>query len=241
MTNRPQTSIRLAVLLASVALAVTACGGGDDGQILTLDGPFSVVAVAGDSGDITVTGRDDATDVTIETVMEFSGDQPTLETSSTDGVLTVTTPCDDCSVTYIITVPRNVTVELTTESGDITVTTIDGDALLSTPSGSVALNEIGGLLDIDIGSGTVIGVNLTGPSATVVSDSGRVDLTYDDPVDDVTIVTGSGNITVQVPDPPYAVNADTSGDIDINIDVDDASSRLLSLTAETGSITVYRK
>ncbi len=114
-------------------------------------------------------------------------------------------------------------VSVDTGSGSVDIFRVRSDALsIDTGSGSVKGEDlVAGSVNVDTGSGRI---ELTGiESSDVICDtgSGRVTLSFDSDVDQLEVDTGSGSITVQVPENAGAdFEIDTgSGSIDLDIPV----------------------
>lgn len=114
-------------------------------------------------------------------------------------------------------------VNIDTGSGSVELGRIRADELMvDTGSGSVdGGNLVAGSLNVDTGSG---GIELRGIESTDVmcdTGSGRVELEFDSDVDRLEVDTGSGSITVYLPETAGAMfEIDTgSGGIDIDLPV----------------------
>ena len=137
--------------------------------------------------------------------------------------------------------------EVRTGSGDVTVTAPAGDAgpgvgtTVRTGSGDVVLRGTGGDLDVGTGSGDVRAVDLSATSVRVHVGSGDVDLRAVGLPQDVTARTGSGDVTVTVPDTPvgYAVRATTgSGQALVGVTRNPSSPQRMVLLTGSGDVEV---
>lgn len=232
-------------IAAALTAALGACGGSSSEETVRFTDSVSTIEATSVGGLISIVGDDDATGTTVTTESRYSGDAPSVSVTLENGVLIADDGCGsrtDCDVDFRIVVPPNVDVTATTTDGSMTVNDIIGDVTLATADGNVSLNGIEGSVDVVTVSGSVLGARLESATATVVSDSGNVDLTFNEPVEQVTVTTDSGNATVQVAGEPYNVVTQTvNGSIDIVVDEDAAAPRTITLTTGSGDIKVYRK
>lgn len=120
-------------------------------------------------------------------------------------------------------------LEVDTGSGHVELTDVSGDDLTAdTGSGDVTGSGIrAGALSVDTGSGEVVLSGVACPNVTVDTGSGEVELELLQDVDELDIDTGSGSVTVRVPD---AVGArmvlDTgSGGIDMGLPLEVQQAR----------------
>ena len=234
---------RLATFLIVVAAAVAACGGSSDET--SRDEPAATrVEVTAESGSIRITGDDGADDVNIVTTRHWNTAAPEIVTERDGDVLRIFHECADgdsgCAVDYSLTVPSATAVVATATSGNVIVISITGDTTLTTTSGDITATAVAGALQATTGDGGILGINLTAASGAVTTASGRIDISWDEPVEDLTVESESGDITVQVPGQPYAVAATSgSGDVDVRIEADPGDAKSLSITSASGSIRIY--
>lgn len=235
--------VRLAALVLIAAAGLSACGGSSDETSRTEE-PAARIEVTSVSGSIRVEGDDGAGEITIETTRRWDASAPEIVTERDGDLLRIFHDCaegdDGCSVDYALAVPEDITVTATSTSGDVSVVSVTGDVTVETVSGDVTVNDIGGALGVTTTSGGILGVNLKAVSGSVTTVSGRIDISWEDPVDDLTARSESGDVTVQVPGQPYALTAtSTSGDVDVRIDTDPADDKTVTIESVSGNIRVY--
>ncbi len=131
------------------------------------------------------------------------------------------------------------TLDIDTGSGDVTVDGATGSVTLDTGSGDVSVSDVReGELEIDSGSGTVTGTRLSvrrlavdagsgdvrldgtsTPHAAIETGSGNIHVTLSGTVERLNAETGSGDVTIRLPDAVDAmVELETgSGDLDLGI------------------------
>ena len=89
-------------------------------------------------------------------------------------------------------------LDIDTGSGHVSVRSVEGDVSVDTGSGGVDIEDVQGReISIDTGSGTVEGAGLSSPSLRVDTGSGRIDLERVDS-DDILLDTGSGGVRLQL-------------------------------------------
>ena len=60
-------------------------------------------------------------------------------------------------------------------------------------------------------------------------------------ITNLTVDTTSGNITAQLAGDSYNLEVDAGGATDLKIDDDETSTNVVTLTTETGDLTVYKQ
>jgi lia operon protein LiaG len=103
-------------------------------------------------------------------------------------------------------------------SGSVQVTQADGDLSVDTGSGSVDVSKIsGGVLSIDTGSGSVTAADLKGTELTINTGSGNIGVSGVT-IPQVSLEAGSGAVTADLKGDPREVSVETgSGDITLKV------------------------
>jgi DUF4097 and DUF4098 domain-containing protein YvlB len=225
-----------------LALAAASCGDSGATEEFTFDDEPAAVVVDAGSGSVTI-GANPRGGAEVTATVSYGATRPTVTAELVDGVLSVDDDCrNDCSVDYRILVGETADVTVGVGSGTITISEVEGTIVAETGSGDVSLSSVVGMLDVTTGSGDVLGTRLVSAGATISTGSGSVDVTFDDPITELTIDSGSGNVTAQLAGGPYAVVATTgSGDVDVQVDEDGASALAVTISTGSGDVTVYRK
>jgi hypothetical protein len=209
-------------LLASAAL-LTGCGLADLAQPSTSESASYQVTekvtklqLNSNAGDAVVTETGGTAVRVVETLRwrgEGSKPRPEHKVEGETLLMTYTCPSDwgaGCSVDYKIEIPKGLSVDLETGSGNLT------------------LRNLTGPIDVSAGSGDVDAAGLAGKQVSADVGSGNLELK-----------AGSGDITLSVPDGAYDVKSDVgSGDTAVTVRNDSASTHKISLTAGSGDITV---
>ncbi|MBB6344561.1 DUF4097 family beta strand repeat-containing protein [Nonomuraea muscovyensis] len=216
-------------LLASAAL-LTGCGlqglaGPTNQDTATYDVTDKVTAlrVEPGSGDAVISEYDGRA-VHVTETLGWRGTKPEAEHVVEGDTLRLSYTCHDgpsCHVNYRIQVPKGLTVDVESGSGDVTLRSLSGTVKLS------------------MGSGDVDGNGLTGKRLTADLGSGSMELKYAAAPDDARLETGSGDIMLRVPDGSYAVTTDMgSGDESISVKRDNASPHKMTIKAGSGDVSV---
>jgi hypothetical protein len=204
-----------------VVLGLTGC---DAMFNVRSDGVVSEEAVtelrfSGGSGDVTVLRDETVKGIDIRRRARYADQSPSESIRISGGVAVLDSDCGhQCTASYEVRVPRPLRIRGETGSGDVDLR-----------SGS----DVG----VHLGSGDVSIVDATGQ---VVVETGSGDITLDLPgTANVSARAGSGDIEVRIPDGTCRVSADTSsGDRTVRVSDGPAGSPELRLHTGSGDITV---
>jgi hypothetical protein len=212
--------------------------------------PHAVSAVEVDAGsaEITVT-TGPAGQVTMNGNLTWSMKRPKIERTWDGDTLKVHTRCDgfvdeflqNCQVDLKLTVPAGVSLKVKSGSGPIKVSSLTGPVDLQGGSGSMKLYGLKGAVKAKVGSGEIQASQLSSSDAYLKSGSGAVDAQFAAAPQRVKASTGSGSVSVTVPDGAhYRVIGDSgSGGRSIQEKlIDSNSDRVLDVSSGSGSATV---
>ena len=185
---------------------------------------------------------------------------PAVEQSVSDGRLSLADPaCEssDCSVSFAVIVPPDVTATVSTEGGPVTVsgiaganldsgggpvsaTNIRGPLTVVTGGGSLTLNGLTGPLRADTGGGPLSAGNIASATATMSTGGGDASVAFSAAPDSVTLSTDGGPARLAVPGGPYALNAtsDGGGPQSVGIATDPAAHRSITVTSGGGPLEI---
>ena len=208
--------------------------------------PVHAVQVRNDAGRVRILTGETTTVVGDES---WNTQQPTLDVSVADGVLTVRSVCDtptstpvgdidvtsflnQCSDRLTLVVPSDVRVNVRTFAGSVETKGIRGRQMLHTGAGGVAVSNGAGALAASTGTGPISLTNVTGRSVDAHTGGGSITL------DGVrapaaTLHTGTGPITATL---QAAVVSATSGGGAVTVTDTDAPRNLYARTG-TGPVT----
>ncbi len=188
---------------------------------------LSEVVVESGTGSVEVRAGGAGSSVTVEQHTHSSlGSSATTQESVTAGVLRLRGRCTGlgfCSVGYTLTVPPGTAVAVTTSTGSVEASGLDGDLDVTTSTGSIEL--------------TALRSERVGAQAS----TGSVELTFAAAPRDVRAETSTGSVEIVVPadGTAYAVQGSTSvGSNEVSVPVDSSSSRRIEARASTGSVEV---
>lgn len=208
--------------------------------------PVRHLVVRAASGDITVTGTSGRV-VQVERRVTESLQRATPRATVRGGTLELSGGCpamggaQSCHISYRIEAPRRMSVTAVADSGDVTVSDVDGAVDASADSGAVTVSGIGGPVRLHADSGSVAADDLHGKLATLGADSGHIEADFAVVPANVKAHADSGSVQIAVPSGSgaYAVTADTdSGRRDVEVSTDPRSSRKIDVSADSGSVTV---
>jgi hypothetical protein len=227
----------LGVTVAAGGLLLSACdwnelGGGsrfEDHE--TLGQSVSEVRFANDSGNVTITVGDA---LEVRRTVHYRDTKPG-KTYRVEGDALVLEACEerDCGVDYELTVPEGTKVSGHADSGDVELAGV-ASVNVETESGNLTVRDVDGEVNASAQSGNV---ELTGIGGAVVASeqSGNVEVALT-AARNVTVSAASGNVEVTVPDASYQVR--TQGD-DVTDEVgDDGTGPTLDLRTDSGNITL---
>lgn len=185
---------------------------------------------------------------------------PAVEQSVSDGRLSLAEPaCEtsDCSVSFAVTVPPDVTATVATEGGPVAVsgiaganldsgggpvsaTKISGPLTIITGGGSLTLDGLAGPLSADTGGGPLSARDITSATATVITGGGDASMAFAAAPDSVTMSTDGGAARLVVPGGPYKLNAtaDGGGPQSVGIATDPDAPRSITVISGGGSLVI---
>jgi len=185
---------------------------------------------------------------------------PAVVQSLSGGRLSVGDPAcadSDCSVSFSVTVPSDVTAIVSTEGGSVSVSGIAGANLDSeggpvnagriggpltvvTGGGSLQLGGLAGPLSADTGGGPLTAQAVTSATATVTTDGGNASLAFAAAPDTVTVSTDGGDAQLAVPGGPYALTADSDGgpQPSVGIATDPQAHRSITVSSGGGALQI---
>jgi hypothetical protein len=200
-------------------------------------------------GDVVVRGGPAGQPVRVQARRTWTTTRPEVTETTQDGVLSLSTRCQDtwlldrCSVDLDVTVPPGTAVDLTVVTGDLRVSDVDGPVSAVTTTGDVRVTGAvrGERLTIRAVTGDVR-VEGDGSGATVgaTARTGDIRVSLDGVPAAVTGTTITGDVLVQVPPgQPYAVEAGTRvGDTVITVPRNPQAPQRIVATSTTGDVRV---
>lgn len=226
------------------------------------------ILVDSDNGDITIVADPDAEEISVQRTVELAGwgGAPGGIGAVADGRLEIADVCDDvsflrnCSVDYEITVPEGTTIDVSADSGNITVEgatasvvaendsgniEIDGaagDVVAENDSGDITLSGIEGKVTAQNDSGAITGTDLSATTFAAENSSGDITATFVTDPDAIEASSGSGNVELTVPGTAtYDVDASSgSGTEDVTVDVDTRDGNPATVSSDSGDVTLRK-
>lgn len=156
-------------------------------------------------------------------------------------------PCNAafaCEVRWLLQVPRDIDVEVTTQSGSINVSGMSDSLKLVTDTGSVRVDAPSGkLLTIRSKTGMVKAQNIRSEQVVATSSNGEVSLTFRAPPSLVVGRSETGNVGIELPDgnETYRIEAKAENGSRTVPAVDDPSSRRrINVRSGKGNVSVFQ-
>jgi len=182
------------------------------------------------SGDVRLTAAPAGTRLTVVVHVAEALERPRRDaTLSRAGELHLTEGCPfalsiACSVSYDIALPSGIAVNVNSGAGDIT-------AMGLTTTASVSLRS---------GTGDIEATKISAPRVRLDSGAGDIDAQLTMAAQLLESSSGDGNITLTVPNVPYAVHASSStGTVsDKGMRIDAISSRGIDASSAAGNVTI---
>ena len=154
-------------------------------------------------------------------------------------------PCNaafDCEVRWLLQVPRDVDVDVITQSGSINVSGMSNTVKLVTETGSVRVDAPSGkLLTIRTKTGMVKAQNIRSEQVVATSSTGEVSLTFRAPPS-LVVGRSDGNVGIELPDghETYRIEAKAeNGSRTVPVD-DPSSRRRINVRSSEGNVSVIQ-
>jgi len=207
--------------------AATASGTAASGGTYQLDPAVTTLRFNADAASVDLTAQDGVQAISV--TEQVRGATTSKEVSGTNAVLTSRCPDginfgDSCRVTYKVTVPAKVAVDIEGAAGDITLT-----GPLSKASVNTAAARI---IGTGLGAGTI----------QATTKAGQIELTFVAAPSSVQAKTDAGQVTLTLPGAEkYNVSVNTSiGTQEVSVDKDPSSAHRIDVTATVGAVIVKK-
>ena len=246
------TAIVRAVPLAAVgaltvALAGCAMGGplNTEHQSQEYAEQVTLVEIRLDSGDVTLSPSA-ADTVSVSRRLQWRTSKPVVTETFDAGTMRISVTCANrigtCEVDYGLKVPAAASVQVHTDSGNVSITDLTGGAEVDTDSGDITMDGAGGVVRVVADSGEIRADRLSSGDVQVSVDSGDVALAFVTAPTAVDAQSQSGDVTVTVPrvNGGYSVRAATdSGRRTVTVDeAATAGAHSIVATTDSGDVTV---
>jgi len=191
---------------------------------VTISAHVTTVVINGGSGGIDVTGSGRNT-VLVSQQASYSKKAPTVTHTVSGSTLTLGYLCPSqlvCSVSYMLQVPRGVTVRAGTQAGSVTLTSLAGPVTAQTDAGLITAD------------------GLTSSTAVLKSNAGGIVATFTAAPGSLHASTNIGAITLNVPgSASYKIDTHTYvGSSTITVRKSATSPHAITASSDLGSITI---
>ncbi len=232
------------IVLAGLVLA--ACAGTDESESTDFETTPSRIEVTAGAGNITIDGSSPSsgTVVTVERNDAAADTEVSIDLDD-NGLLTVSDGCgtdEGCEIGYRIEFDAESDVAVTAAGGLVVIGDVTGSISVDSGGGDLTLASTSGQIEASTGGGRLLGTQLVAQSATIDTGGGDTDVTFNDPIDDLTVSTDGGRLTAQLAGGPYLIDADAGGgSLSVLVDESADADRTATFRSNGGDITVYRR
>lgn len=217
----------------------------EDRSTLTPPGPVRSVDVDVEVGRVMVV-RGPADRAVVDRTRRYLRGEPVAQESVVDGVLRIRADCPriitfGCQVDYRVEVPAGVSVRVRTDRGSVSVEDIAGMVEVDTKSGGVRLARTRGPVRVNTSAGNVDAADLVAEFLDATTGAGRIRMSLAEPAGRVGLRTGAGNIDLALPpvDGGYRVDANAgAGDVDVTVVQNPGGSRAVIARSGAGNIEI---
>jgi hypothetical protein len=206
---------------------------------------LSIIDIDNSTGRVVVTGTD-AEEITIFARIS-DGLRATGNSSRVvDDRLEIRATCPVfgsmwCSVDYRIEVPAGIDLDINADDGRVEVVDVRGALTIDDDNGSIDIRGAEGPLRATTDNGSIHATGVRSETVSADSDNGSVEIVMVTSPRELAASTDNGSVDVELPDTPdaYAVDASTdNGSVRNDVRTDPASSRTITLSSDTGNVTV---
>lgn len=245
-----RTAIRtvIAVLAGSVAVSVLVGCAVDVGSLqhrtssYSLSVPLRTLVVNAHVGSVHITGGDSGK-VSVTETISFRGTAPSTTHRTAAGTLTLDSKCpalETCTVGYDITVPRAMTVRVTSDAGEIRLQSLSGPVTAHANAGTIDLGSVSGPVEATGHAGLIRGQDVSSPRATLHATTGTIDVAFSAAPLTVTATSVVGSVTLRVPGSvSYNVTTNVNvGATHVSVPRSTTSPHVITAGTRTGSVTI---
>jgi DUF4097 and DUF4098 domain-containing protein YvlB len=229
------------IIVAAVAAFATV----EDRTVTTTPGPIRSVEIDLEAGRVEITPGV-ANEAKVDRRRRYIVGAPVVSETFVDGVLRLSGECESlvtlgCKVDFRVEIPAAVPVRIRTDTGSVAVTEMTGMVEVDTGAGGIRLNGTKGPVHASTSAGNIDGVDLVATFLDARTDAGRIRLSFAEPSSRVDLRTGAGNIDLALPASGggYRVATETgAGKVDVGVDNDPAANRAVTATTGAGNIRI---
>ena len=248
MPGRTAVKAAIAVLAGWVALSALVGCAVDIGALqhrtssYSLSGQLHTLVVNAHAGSVHITGSGSGK-VSVTEHISFRGTAPGTTHRTASGAVTLDSSCpalETCTVGYDITVPKAITVRVSSNVGEIRLQSLSGQVTAHTNAGNIDLGSVSGPVEATGHAGSILGQDVSSPRATLRSSAGTIDVAFSAAPATVTATSDIGSVTLRVPgNVPYNVTTDVGvGSTDVGVSRSPASPHAITASTRTGSVTI---
>lgn len=236
-------ALALVVLLSGILLAIrTVPSGGHLDEEQLLAGVVRRAVIDVDHGEISVSGSIRSGARITRSTGHFLA-APDTSATLENGVLVVRSRCNrlpiGCNVDHDIEVPATASLEITSDTGDITIRNFASSSRVTSNIGGIVIQRLAGeSLEVETIQGDVKADGLAMDSLVIRTELGAVAAALKSAPTKVDIATATGGIDLAVPSLPYRLRVTSgTGKVTVTgIDDEPAAMRSITLHSQAGRI-----
>lgn len=179
------------------------------------------LVIKGQTGDIRVNDGGNAVSVTQKYSYKTAG--PVGSPTLADGVLTLSYTSSDsnCGVDYTVQVPTGTAVDISSGTGDVT------------------LSQLTAAVDVQTGTGEITTNGLSSPRVQLTVGTGDIKAGLTKSPSALSADVSTGDVSISVPAGEYAVDAQaTTGDVNVKVPREAGSANTITVKVGTGDVTI---
>lgn len=259
MTKDPQTAAETrrrepTVVLIAIAFVLVAIGSflafrtapdhtdASEEQVLT--GVVRRVVIDVDTGNVSISGSVRSGAVIARSIRQVLR-KPETSAILENGVLMIRSRCGmpalGCSVDHEIEVPATASLDVTTNSGEVTVRNFAASARLTSTSGSISVERLAGeSLEIETVAGSIKADALAMEKLVGRSESGAIDVSFKSIPTTLDVASSAGALDLAVPSASYklALSSSSAKVTVTGIEDDQDSPRSITARSQSGRVRV---
>lgn len=144
-----------------------------------------------------------------------------------------------CDARHRVEVPADVAVSVRTQDGSVTAKGFSTPLSVHGSDAGLTVENVSGPLDLRSADGAITARSVSSASVRARTEDGSVLLSLAEPPERIDATSEDGSLTVELPEAAYRVRTEVQdGRANVSVLEDPASSRVVSVTAQDGNITV---
>jgi hypothetical protein len=242
----------LFVLIALIGLGgvfvagLATFAGAEDRATFTQGGPIRQVEIDVEAGRVEIVAHP-ANEATVERTRRYILGEPVVRETFVDGVLRIEAECRrfiavGCKVDYRVGLPVATALRIRTKSGSVVVQEMGGLIDAETRAGAIRLTRTRGPVQVNTSAGSIEGTDVVAQFVDASTDAGRIRFSLSEPSQRMGLKTGAGGIDLALPLAAggYRVITETgAGKVEVSVAQDPTAARAVNATTGAGNISIH--